>query len=261
MQGSAMRTIPESLVPQVTALVTQLRSIMGDEVVVVVHGSVALGDYQPGRSDLDVLVFCDGALTKRQHSALATAMLELSGLPAPLELSIIDRALLTEWVHPAPFYFHYSEDWRNTMQAALVNDACEWDSARTDADLSAHMVVAHHHGMLVHGMAQLPLPTPAQALASVWYDIASAETQVNEAPDYVILNLCRTIRWLEHGEVHSKGSGGDALLSELDEPAHSVVACMCARRQGEDVVMPDTDVLQQVARMLLGRIHAQMPQD
>lgn len=88
----------------------------------------------------------------------------------------------------------------------------------------------------------------------MWYDIASAETQVLESPDYVILNLCRTIRWLEHGEVHSKGSGGAAMLPELSEPARAVVACMCAMRRGEQVSMPEVQVLQQVARMLLGRI-------
>lgn len=258
MRGSAMRSIPESLVQQVDALVCQLRAIMGDEIVVVIHGSVALGDYQPGRSDLDVLVFCDGALTKRQHVALATTMLALSGLPAPIELSVIDRALLTEWEHPTPFFFHYSEDWRTATQAALADDAHEWVHERTDADLSAHMVIAHHHGMIVHGHAQLPLPTPAQALAAVWYDIASAETHVDEAPDYVILNLCRTIRWLEHGEVHSKGSGGATMLPELAEPARSVVACMCALRRGEEVTMPEADVLRQVARLFLERIQGQM---
>ncbi|MFN5059513.1 MAG: aminoglycoside adenylyltransferase domain-containing protein [Chloroflexota bacterium] len=258
MQGDTMRTIPESLVPQVARLVHSLCMIVGDDIAVLVHGSVALGDYQPGRSDLDVLVFCDGAATKRQHVALATAMLDISGLPAPIELSVIDRALLNEWVHPAPFYFHYSEDWRESTRAALADDTHIWEHERTDADLSAHMVIAHHHGIMVYGDAIVPLPTPQQALAAVWYDIASAETQVDEAPDYVILNLCRTIRWLEHGEVHSKGSGGTAMVPELTEPARSVVVCMCALRRGEEITMPDADVLRQVARMLLGRIHAQM---
>lgn len=253
-----MRTIPESLVSQVDALVCQVRAIVGDQVVVVVHGSVALGDYQPGRSDLDVLVFCDGALSKRQHVALATAMLALSGLPAPIELSVINRTLLHEWVHPASFYFHYSEAWRTATLAALADDAHVWEHERTDADLSAHMMITHHHGIIVHGHAHLPLPTPAQALEAVWYDIASAETQVDETPDYVILNLCRTIRWLEYGEIHSKGSGGAAMIPELTEPARSVVACMCALRQGEDITMPDADVLRQVARTLLDRIKGKM---
>ncbi|MEY3989495.1 MAG: hypothetical protein RI985_576 [Chloroflexota bacterium] len=254
MRGSAMRAVPESIATQVATLVHELCAILGEEIAVVVHGSVALGDYQPGRSDLDVLVFCGGALTKRQYTQLATTMLGVSGLPAPIELSVLDRALLTAWEHPAPFYFHYSEDWRASTHAALANPDYEWEQVQKDADLSAHMVIAHHRGIMVYGQVQIPLPTPQQAVAAVWHDIASAETQVRESPDYVILNLCRTIRWLEHGEVHSKGSGGAAMLRELSEPARAVVACMCAMRQGEQVSMPDVQVLQQVARMLLGRI-------
>lgn len=261
MPGSPIRTIPEVLIPQVTRLVHELRAIMGDDIVVVIHGSVALGDYQAGRSDLDVLVFCDGALTKRQHLQLATLVLGVSGLPAPLEISVLDRALLTTWVHPAPFYFHYSEDWREAMQVALADDAHVWIHQRTDADLSAHMVIAHHHGILVYGQAAMPLPTPQQALAAVWYDIEHAESQVTADPDYVILNLCRTIRWLEHGEVHSKGSGGMAMVPELSEPARTVVNRMCALRRGEVIQMPDANELRAVAHLLLERIRGQMTSD
>lgn len=251
-----MHTIPESIAPQVGLVVQELRAILGDEIVVVIHGSVALGDYQPGRSDLDMLVFVHAALTKRQHMKLATAMLRLSGLPAPIEISVLDGALLSEWVHPTPFYFHYSEDWRVAMASALADSHHVWVDTRTDADVSAHMVIAHTHGVMVYGHAQLPLPTAQQALAAVWYDIAEAETQVHVHPEYVILNLCRTIRWLEHGEVHSKGSGGAAMIAELDDPAQTVVAQMMAMRSGMPGVMPEAALLQQVARQLLMRIRS-----
>lgn len=261
MQVMRMHMIPESLTAQVATLVHELRAVLGDDIVVIVHGSVALGDYQPGRSDLDVLVFCDGALTKRQHAQLARLVLVVSGLPAPLEISVLDRALLRAWLHPAPFFFHYSEDWRSATQSALADSHHEWIHERTDADLSAHMVIAHHHGIMVYGQAVVPLPTPQQALAAVWYDIEHAETHVTADPDYVILNLCRTIRWLEHGEVHSKGSGGIAMLSELAEPARTVVAHMCALRRGEMIPMPDAEELRLVARILLGRIQRQIEPD
>ena len=256
-----MRAIPELLSGQVNTLVHELCAILGDDIVVIIHGSVALGDYQHRRSDLDVLVFCGGAPTKRQHMQLATAMMRISALPAPIEISVIDRASLDEWIHPSPFYFHYSENWRIATEAALADPNHQWGNAGTDADLSAHMVVAHHHGITVYGQAQLPIPTLQQALASVWYDIADAETQVLEAPDYVILNLCRTIRWLEHGEVHSKGSGGMAMLDELPALARSVVNSLLAVRRGEVITMPDSQELQQVAQMLLTRIQRYITTD
>lgn len=261
MPDNPLHTIPVSLVPQVIQLVHELRAIMGDDIVVVIHGSVALGDYHAGQSDLDVLVFCDGVLTKRQHVQLARLVLAVSGQPAPLEISVLDRSLLQVWVHPAPFYFHYSEDWRTATQAALVDDAHQWIHQRTDDDLSAHMVIAHHQGIQVYGQVTLPLPSPQHALAAVWYDIEHAETQVTTDPDYVILNLCRTIRWLEHGEVHSKGSGGIAMLDELSEPTRTVVARMGALRRGDVITMPTIDELRAVARVLLNRVRTQMTLD
>lgn len=254
-----MQGIPVSIRAQVAMLVHDLRAILGDTIVVVIHGSVALGDYQPGRSDLDVLVFCAAAPNPPQHMALASLMVRLSGQPAPIEISVLDMALLGAWVHPAPFYFHYSEDWREATNAALADVAHVWVHQRTDPDLSAHMVIAHHHGVLVHGHADLPIPTPQQALAAVWYDIMAAETQIIRDPDYVILNLCRTIRWLEHGEVHSKGSGGVAMLTELTGTAHMVVSKMVAKRNGAPIDLLDDEIMQQVARQLLSRIRALLP--
>ncbi len=243
---------------QVTTLVSAIRNILGDDVCVVLHGSVALGDYQPGRSDLDVLVFVSSMVTVIQQRLLTEAMLVVSGTPAPIEISVLDRALCDAWEHPAPFYFHYSEDWRNAMQDALGDVSHEWDVVRHDPDLSAHMIIAHHHGIVVYGTGVIPLPTPQQAMGAVWYDIADAEAQVCENPVYVILNLCRTLRWLMHGEVHSKGSGGKAMLNDLDGVAHNVVRTMLAHRRGLAVEIPECGVLQQVVRQLLVHIRTCM---
>jgi len=253
-----MRVLPDHIHAQVVLLTDAMRAILGDAIVVLVHGSVALGDYHPGRSDLDVLVFCDGAPTTAQYHQLATALLRISTAPAPIEISVLDATLLAHWEHPAPFFFHYSESWRDATHAAVIDPTHRWDVIRTDPDLSAHMVIAHHHGIMVHGDARVPLPLPHQALAAVWYDIAASETQVHATPDYVILNLCRTIRWLAHGEVHSKSTGGMAMLPELNEPAATVVTQMLAMRHGAHVELPDAQTLQLVVRQFLARIHGFM---
>lgn len=248
----------EHVVEQVTSLTNALTQAFGDDAFVVVHGSLALGDYQPGRSDMDVLVFVTSAPTATALRAIAQALLEISGQPAPIEISVLDRRLLDVWEHPAPFYFHYSEEWRDDTRTALDHDEHQWDVIRRDPDLSAHMVIAHHHGIVVHGQGVIGLPSPQDALAAVWYDIESAETHVLEEPAYVILNLCRTIRWVRHGEVHSKGSGGVAMLSELHGVAHEVVEAMVAYRRGDRIIMPDAPTLQMVARQLLTHITTYM---
>ena len=156
----------------------------------------------------------------------------------------------------APYIFHYSETWRVRTQASLADPLHDWLTVRTDPDLSAHMVVAHRYGVVTAGQVALPLPSRADALAAVWYDIADAEHQVVAEPVYVILNLCRTYCWLRDGVVLSKSAGGRALLPDLTGEAHAVVAAVLAMRDGDDRVPPPPDALQRVAAHLLGEIRA-----
>lgn len=253
--------LPATLRLQVQQLCDGLTAALGPTIGVVIHGSVALADYRDGHSDLDVLVFVDGQCTPAQQRAVAQLMLEVSTHPAPLELSVIDRSLLSAWVHPAPFYFHYSETWRQSTLQALADSTHDWCVIRPDPDLTAHMAVAHTHGIWVHGSGRIPQPSRAHAFAAVWYDIAEAETQVVDDPVYVVLNLCRTRHWLTSGEVLSKSAGGRAMLPQLDGEAYAVVSDVLAMRAGDTVVLPANDVLQRVAQQLLDDIKRLRPRD
>ena len=247
--------LPAMLHPQVQRLCDGLVAVLGSTTVaVVVHGSVALGDFHAHQSDLDVLVFCAGQPAADQHQQLARLMLAVSGHPAPLEISVLDVATLDAWHHPAPFYFHFGESWRTLMQAALRDPAHDWLAVRHDPDLTAHLVVAQRHGLLVYGRCTLPEPTAADAMAAVWYDIAAAPEQVIAEPVYVILNLCRTLHWLRTGEVLSKSASGRALVPELTGEARQVVQAVLALRDGQEVHLPPPDALQRVARYLLDEI-------
>lgn len=246
--------LPAMLHPQVQRLCDGLVAVLGDTVAVVIHGSVALGDFHAHQSDLDVLVFCAGQPDTDQHQQLARLMLAVSGHPAPLEISVLDVATLVAWHHPAPFYFHFSESWRGALQTALTDPAHDWLTVRHDPDLTAHLVVAHRHGLLVYGRCTLPEPTAADAMAAVWYDIATAPEQVVVEPVYVILNLCRTLYWLRTGEVLSKSAGGRALLPELTGEAQQVVQEVLAMRDGDESSPPHPDALRRVAQLLLDDI-------
>ncbi|MEY2847061.1 MAG: hypothetical protein RL076_2607 [Chloroflexota bacterium] len=253
IQGSHMKPlhhIPAPVAHQIMRVSTQLVHILGPQVAVVVHGSIALADFHLGHSDLDMLAFVERA-DVAQLRALAHLMLAESGQPAPVEFSLVPYVALTPWVHPAPYLFHYSESWRVRTQQLLADPQHDWLAVRTDPDLTAHMVVAHRAGIVTAGQVSLPLPSRADALAAVWYDIADAVNQVVDEPIYVILNLCRTACWLRDG---SKSAGGRALLPTLTGEAHAVVAAVLARRDGGDVPMPDAATLQRVAAELLRRI-------
>ena len=136
----------------------------------------------------------------------------------------------------------------------LADPATDWLAVHNDPDLSVHVVVARQAGIVLHGSVDWPVPSQADALAAVWYDIATAVDDVVDNPGYVILNVCRTLWWLEHGVVLSKSAGGVALLPELTGDAQVVVAAVLAARATGQAVTVEPTRLQVVAGELLARV-------
>jgi streptomycin 3"-adenylyltransferase len=220
----------------------------------VVHGSIALDDFHLGQSDIDILGFVDTPLTAAQLRAVMQVLVTNSLQPAPIEFSLLERRVLTAWVHPAPYLLHYGESWRVAMTAALADPQHEWLTVRHDPDLSVHLAVAHARGIVVAGAVTIPAPTVADAWAAVWYDIKDAAEQVDDQPISVILNLCRTLWWRQTGQVVSKSAGGERVLPQLAGDAAQVVTQVLALRRGETVQLPAAVVLHRVVAELLGRI-------
>ena len=246
--------VPLSVQTQINQCVTEMRLILGTSCALVVHGSIALDDFQLGQSDIDILGFVDTPLTAIQLRAVMQVLVTNSLQPAPIEFSLLDRRVLTTWVHPAPYLLHYGESWRAAMTVALADPQHDWLTVRHDPDLSVHLAVAHARGIVVAGAVTIPAPTVADAWAAVWYDIKDAAEQVVDEPVYVILNLCRTLWWRQTGQVVSKSAGGELVLPQLAGDAAQVVTQVLALRRGETVQLPAAAVLQRVVGELLERI-------
>jgi streptomycin 3"-adenylyltransferase len=196
--------VPASVQAQINKCVAEIRLILGTSCALVVHGSIALADFHLGHSDIDILGFVATPLTAAQLRAVMQVLVYNSLQPAPIEFSLLDRQLLTAWVHAAPFLLHYSEMWRSATTTALADSQHDWRSVRHDPDLSAHVAVAHVRGIVVAGAVTIPAPTVADAWAAVWYDIKDAAHQVVDRPISVILNLCRTLWWRQTGRSSRK---------------------------------------------------------
>ena len=246
--------VPMSVQRQIDRCVAEIRLILGASCALVVHGSIALGDFHLGQSDIDILGFVDTPLTTAQLRAVMLVLVTNSLQPAPIEFSLLDRAVLAAWVHPSPYLLHYSETWRVAMTAALTDPQHDWLSVRHDSDLSAHLAVAHARGIVVAGAVTIPAPTVADAWAAVWYDINNAAEQVDAQPISVILNLCRTLWWRQTGQVVSKSAGGVLLLPQLAGDAAQAVQAVLALRRGDAAQLPASAVLHHVVGELLGRI-------
>ncbi len=213
---------------QVEDFVRRCHSILGEDLTAVyLHGSLAMNCFNPEISDLDLLVISERSLTAADRERFAQEMLELSGSPHPVEMSVIAHDDLRQWQHPMPYEFHYSEGQRRLYQNAL-GEADFWQPQpdQADYDLAAHFVITRERGVtLVGESARVVLPeVPVDDYVdSILGDFDDAASSIQSAPVYGVLNLCRVYWFLQKNAIASKDEAGAWAVSTLPEEYRPVV--------------------------------------
>jgi predicted nucleotidyltransferase len=211
------RTCPADVQGQAQRLLGAFRALLGADLVgIYLHGSLAMGCFNPLRSDIDLLAVTQEPITVEIKAEIARLLLEVSRRPTPVEISFLASRDLTPWRHPTPFDFHYSEDWRPAMTRDLAQSA--WGNCgavrRCDADLAGHITVTRHRGICLYGLPipqVFPVVPRTDFLASILADVLDQKyglTSDLSHPVYVILNACRTLAYLRTGQILSKDEGG-----------------------------------------------------
>lgn len=217
---------PVKVREQLERLLNAFQAMIGGELVgVYLHGSLALGSFNPQRSDLDLLAVTHHGMDVETKRQLGELFLEISGSPCPVEISFLTWKDLYPWRHPAPYDFHYSEHWRDDFTCALSSD--DWhswnDEKLVDGDLAGHITVLEQRGICLYGppIADVfPAVPAADYRRSIVEDVLDPVFGVNSDlanPVYVLLNACRTYAYLLTGAIFSKLEGGEWALQHLPE--------------------------------------------
>ena len=173
------------------------------------HGSLAMGCFNPNCSDLDVIAVTAEGMAVETKRAIAAILLQQSGAPHSIEISFLRRRDLAPWRYPTPFDFHYSETWRAHFEDDLASGAWRrWnEQQREDSDLAAHITILQQQGVTLFGppIARTFPPVPGEDyLTSILADYAAARDAIVRRPVYGVLNLCRVYRYLRDGSICSK---------------------------------------------------------
>ena len=209
---------------------------LGDALAaVVLHGSLTLGDYLPGRSDIDLLLIVDDPLTDAHLAGLAEAVGQRRPRgPVPVDMRVVTR---TAAVAPSPL---------PTMEAYLRIKGPERrvhleGRDRGERDLAVELSVCRAHGRSLFGAP------PGELIARVpdqWVlDAADAQLAdwqaIGDDPPYAqltVLSACRAWRFAEERRHSSKDAAGrwalrhdprlevvrDALHQRHSNPAHTI---------------------------------------
>lgn len=204
---------PPAAQEQIAALMQLLYEPTRENLVgIYVHGSLAMGCFNPAASDIDLLAITRQPLGQAERWQILGGLLALSGAPHPAEISIVHYAQIDPWRHPAPFDLHFSEAWRAATQAALAGEQGVALPSGGDSDLAAHFTVLRERGFCLAGtpIAELRLAVPwSDYLDSLRSDFVWAATEGQVDPVYVVLNACRSWAAVADSEVLSKAEGAD----------------------------------------------------
>ena len=186
---------------------------------IYLHGSMAMGCFQPDRSDIDLIFVVKGNITDGQKLLFMNRVVEWNG-QAPekgLELSVVKEEYCRSFLYPTPYELHFS----NTHLQWFHDDPADYVSRMrgTDRDLAAHFTIIRKYGIVLYGepvdalFGQVP---EEDYLDSIRYDVEGAKEEVAKNPVYVILNLCRAAAFVRDREILSKKQGGEWALENLD---------------------------------------------
>lgn len=204
----------------VSELTEKIRAITGDNLAgVYLHGSMAMGCFNPDKSDIDLIVVVNGDISRRQKLELMDEIVKFNGYAPPkgLEISFVRAEYCKPFVYPTPYELHFSpshlERYKRSPEAYVR------EMKGTDKDLAAHFTVINNYGRTLYGadirevFGEVP---KADYIDSILLDVQSAVSDIARDPIYVTLNLCRVLAFLRSGRYLSKLNGGRWGIENLE---------------------------------------------
>ena len=229
---------------EVNTLQTELQRLLDQNLLgVYLHGSLALGGFQPERSDIDVIVVTAQRIDLETKRRCIELLLRISRMPCPLDIRFLVQQDLFPYQQLLLCELHYSEIWRENYQQELRTGIWkDWNnSAKRDPDLVVHLMVLHRYGICLYGKPiseVLPTVPERDFRDAIIKDIQVAQGEPLYDPISYILNACRTCAYLQDGAILSKDAGGIWGLSHLPEQYHPLIHQALALYRSERLGRP-----------------------
>jgi predicted nucleotidyltransferase len=229
---------PESIRKKVEDILVFYRQSLGNNLTgFYLHGSLAVGCFNPLKSDIDFLVVVEHKLATQDKKTIIDYLLGIdngSG-SASHEMSIVTRDSLSNLVYPPPFELHYDSSWCDRFRKGTV----DWEEQRYDPDLPMHFIIIRERGICLYGepiKGVFPEIPREICIVSCANDISWINEQFDTlSPSYIVLNPCRALALLTEGIVLSKKEGGEWALSHLPLEFSGLINRALATYAGADV--------------------------
>ena len=241
--GDNMNSVSDPIRALLDRIVDNFRRLLAENLAgIYLHGSLAMGGFNPQTSDIDFIVVTNDRLDAEVKKAIIQFTLELAreAPPKGLEFSVVVLDATHHFVYPTPYELHYSQGWHDVYQSGQVDYAAQ----RNDPDLAAHFMIIRRRGICLYGkpieevFAEVP---EAYYWASIMADAQDILSNMACNPVYSILNLCRVFAFKQARLITSKVEGGHWGLKNLDPHYHGLIQQALNEYEGGKLVIPDWD--------------------
>ena len=211
------RAVPAEVRPYLTELVRRTQEICGPSLTAVVAvGSLALGDYRHGRSDIDVTAVVDGSLPAEALRELADA-LDHRQLPCPaagLELVVYAADFARVPSGEAGYLLDLNTGAQLPGKAAF--DTAGGPSFWYVIDRS----VAHQAGIALYGPPAsevIAAPLPTELHAAIRASVREHGEGEGHLADNRVLNGCRSVVYCRTGRWFAKRAAAEQVAAAEEE--------------------------------------------
>ncbi len=192
------------------------QALAGNLAGVYLHGSAAMGCFNPAKSDIDLLIVVHEQLsTEKKKEIIRFILLLADQTPQKgLELSVVTKDALQHFHYPTPYELHFS----NTWKTAYSLDRVDYDKQRYDPDLATHFAVTRKRGICLYGepiQSIFPAIPEECYLRSILGDAEDIFERITDDPVYGVLNLCRILAFLKEKAIFSKLEGGNWAIQHI----------------------------------------------
>ena len=238
--------------------VEQSQKILGDYLVgIYLHGSAVMGCFNEKKSDIDLVVVVNAAITNEEKRKYMDMVVELNTY-APekgIELSIVKMDVCKPFIYPTPFELHFSNahlQWYKTNPIDYVERM-----NGVDKDLAAHFTIICHRGKCLYGQDIKDVFAEVKKefyFDSICNDIENAEEEIKTNPTYIILNLCRVLAYRKDEIVLSKREGGKWGIDHVPKKYHDLILQALDEYTSDRPMEWEDDYAQEYASYMLEEI-------
>ena len=218
---------PQNIDNLINSYVNHSKDILGENLVgIYLHGSLAMGCFNPQKSDIDLIIVVKEPLSDSTKKAYMEMVVEhtASATEKGIEMSIVLQNVCKPFIYPTPFELHFSNghlDWYKEDPDEYIREM-----NGTDKDLAAHFTIINKRGKCLYGLpiedvfGEVPGP---DYMDSIWYDVKHAKKEIKYFPMYITLNLTRVLAYKKEGLVLSKKEGAEWAIQKLPEEYHPLI--------------------------------------